>query len=106
MPKLETKSSADKQWFDLKWGRSIDQECFVYDSLNDPSNVQVASDIFRLMFSEKNWENVNLVTVEQQVGVNDCGLFCIGYAQMLSITFNYRFDQKEMRQNYNLMLLK
>ncbi|RNA32963.1 hypothetical protein BpHYR1_002464 [Brachionus plicatilis] len=70
-----TKSSANNQWFDLEWGYTNDQEWFVYDCMNDPSNCQVASEIFRLMYPQKIWEKVNLVAVEEQVGINDCGLF-------------------------------
>ncbi|RNA00130.1 hypothetical protein BpHYR1_021153 [Brachionus plicatilis] len=36
------------------------------------------------MYRESNYQKVNLVNVEPQVGPNDCGLFCEAYDQMLA----------------------
>ena len=72
--------------------------------MNNPHNCQAASRILRLFYPEKISCKVHLVNVEPQNGPNDCGLFAIAYAQMLSYgidPFKYKFDQSKMRLTYN-----
>ena len=91
----------------FEWGKSIQQDWYVYDSLNDPRNCQATSRILKLIYPEKNWEKVHLVEVEQQEGSNDCGLFCIAYVQMLAASkdpFKYKLDQSKLRANYNFFI--
>ncbi|CAF1064293.1 unnamed protein product [Brachionus calyciflorus] len=89
----------NNQWCQQNW--------YVYDSLNNPNNCQATSSILRLIYPERKGIKVHLVNVEPQVGQNDCGLFAISYAQVLSYgrdPYNYRFNQSKMRETYNFFI--
>ncbi|CAF1083075.1 unnamed protein product [Brachionus calyciflorus] len=68
-----------------EWNDTSHQEWYVYDSMSDPNNCCDASQVFQMMYPQKNWEKVNLVNVEQQIGSNDCGLICLANAQIKKI---------------------
>ncbi|CAF0895975.1 unnamed protein product [Brachionus calyciflorus] len=88
----------------FNWGATGQQEWYVYDSMKNETNCQAASQVFRLMYPEKSWEKVNLVHVESQTGKNDCGLFVIAYAQMLTYSKDpafFKINQASMREKYN-----
>ncbi|CAF1107203.1 unnamed protein product [Brachionus calyciflorus] len=88
----------------FNWGATGQQEWCVYDSMNNETNCQAASQVFRLMYPDKSWQKVNLVHVESQTGTNDCGLFVIAYAQMLTYSKDpafFKINQASMREKYN-----
>ena len=81
-----------------------EENWFVYDSMNNETNCQATSQIFRLLYPQKQSVKVNLVNVEQQIGSNDCGLFIIAYAQFLATSREpayYKFNQSTMREKFN-----
>ncbi|CAF0709786.1 unnamed protein product [Brachionus calyciflorus] len=90
----------------------IDQEqikktWFVYDSLNDSRNLFVVKPIMKFLYPEQLYHNLNMVSVIQQEGSNDCGLFSIAYAYDLSLKkdpSNLKYDQAYMRKCFNLLV--
>ncbi|RNA38240.1 hypothetical protein BpHYR1_049363 [Brachionus plicatilis] len=89
---------------DAEYKQRLEQEWFMYDSLNNINNCMATSQILKLFYPERNFHKINMVQVEQQEGSNDCGLFAIAYAQLLANgkdPYNYKFDQRLMRVAYN-----
>ncbi|RNA00159.1 hypothetical protein BpHYR1_008590 [Brachionus plicatilis] len=59
------------------------------------------------MYPEKKGEKDNLVHVQPQVGSNDCGLFAIAFAQLISNSKNpafFKFNQATMREKFNFFV--
>ena len=89
---------------DAGFKQILEQEWFVYDSLNNINNCMATSQILKLFYPELNFLKINMVQVEPQEGSNECGLFTIAYAQLLANgkdPYNYKFDQRLMRVAYN-----
>ncbi|RMZ97775.1 hypothetical protein BpHYR1_018010 [Brachionus plicatilis] len=83
--------------------QSLDQNWFVYYSMNNINNCMATAQIFKLIYPDRNFHRVYMVQSEHQIGSNDCGLFAIAYAQLLAERldpFNYKFDQRLMRITY------
>ena len=60
-----------------------------------------------MIYPEKSSTIVNLVNVEPQIGPNDCGLFAIAYAKILSYgkdPYNYKLHQSTMWKTYNFFV--
>ncbi|RNA38464.1 hypothetical protein BpHYR1_047572 [Brachionus plicatilis] len=82
---------------DAEYKQRLEQEWFVYDSLNNINNCMATSHIVKLFYPEQNFHKIIMVQVEQQEGTNDCGLFAIAYAQLLANgkdPYNNKFDQR------------
>jgi hypothetical protein len=80
---------------------------FMYDTLNDPKHAQFAAGAMDKLFPDMFGYRVNMVKVQQQQGVNDCGLFACAYITLLSNGLDpsqYTFDQVTLRCSFRKFL--
>jgi hypothetical protein len=80
---------------------------FMYDTLNDPKHAQFAARAMDKLFPDMLGYRVKMVKVQQQQGVNDCGLFACAYIDLLSNGLDpsqYTFDQISLRSSFRKFL--
>ncbi|CAF0762146.1 unnamed protein product [Brachionus calyciflorus] len=83
---------------------TISRKWFIYDSLNDQKNSFATKPVLKFLYPEREFHHVSMVEVIPQVDSNDCGLFTIAYAYVLSRRndpSNLRYDQSSMRKKFN-----
>jgi hypothetical protein len=80
---------------------------YMYDTLNDPKHAQSASIAMAKLFPNMSGYRVNMIKVQQQEGVNDCGLFACAYISLLSNgqdPSQHTFDQRLLRLSFRRFL--
>jgi Ulp1 family protease len=79
----------------------------MYDTLNDRKHAQSASIAMAKLFPNMSGYRVNMVKVQQQEGINDCGLFACAYISLLSNGLDpsqHTFDQRLLRLTFRRFL--
>ena len=80
---------------------------YCYDSLNDDTHVHDCSKVLEKLYPDMTGKRVKRVTVQQQKGANDCGLFACAFLDLLSQAKDpsqYTFNQLIMRDKFNFFL--
>ncbi|CAF0938639.1 unnamed protein product [Brachionus calyciflorus] len=49
---------SDDQCYFNEWNDTSYQEWYIYDSMNDPNNCCAASQVFQMIYPQKNWEKL------------------------------------------------
>ena len=81
------------------------EQFFVFDSLNDVNNLPYCQYLLQRFYPEDSGARVEMVSVQQQQGATDCGLFALAFTDLLCREINpgaARFNQSSMRETWNM----
>ena len=95
-------------WLTISTIGARQDEVFIFDSLYCSVSQSVKNQIAAILATTSKRIQLNFVSVQQQSGGCDCGLFTLAFATTLVSGHNpghYVFDQRKMRKHlYKLML--
>ena len=101
-PFLQILHNGDDHWLLISTIGTKNAEVHVYDSIYQSVNIKVKEQIASLLYTQEEEIKLKFMNIQKQSGSNDCGIFAVANATLLSLGKNpgkYLMDQGLMRSH-------
>ena len=101
-PFLQILHNGQGHWLLISTVGTKDSEVHVYDSIYQSVNIKVKEQIASLLYTQEKEIKLKCMNIQKQSGSNDCGIFAVANATLLSLGINpgkYLMNQGLMRSH-------